>query len=364
MRACLVLLSPTWGMHQYTADLANRLTEASHDVHLITTVHAPRDRYAPAVTIHTPVGARDRGFSGEGLRLWEVGRALDTLRRLRPDVVHIAGPHLWNPLLLIILQWAGIPTIHTVHDLHPHTGARYGRLLYLWNAWIRQAAGHLLVHGERFRQELLEAGTPASRVTQTPLTHLFLSHSREEALRASPLPVRYEHWALFLGRLEVYKGIDVLVQAAAQLDAGIMIAGPGGSSKLVSGLIPPNVTLRNELIVDEEAIDLFERCGLLVLPYIEASQSALVAAAYFFRKPVIVNRVGALPEYVVDGETGWVIPPSDPQALAEALRSALADPAHLQRMGCAGRAWYDQHRQEETKNLLDMYAFVAARRSG
>jgi glycosyltransferase involved in cell wall biosynthesis len=50
----------------------------------------------------------------------------------------------------------------------------------------------------------------------------------------------------------------------------------------------------------------------LVLPYRDATQSALVAHAYFFRKPAIVTRTGALPEYVVEGETGWVVPRADP----------------------------------------------------
>ena len=115
------------------------------------------------------------------------------------------------------------------------------------------------------------------------------------------------------------------------------------------------------MIEDDEAIDLFSRCSLVVLPYIDATQSALIGAAYFFGKPVIVTRAGALPEYVVEGETGWVIPPRDPQALAECLQAALGDPDRLARMGRAGRAWYDAQRIVERETLDDMYARVAAR---
>jgi glycosyltransferase involved in cell wall biosynthesis len=98
---------------------------------------------------------------------------------------------------------------------------------------------------------------------------------------------------------------------------------------------------------------------VVVLPYRDASQSALVGHAYYFRKPVIVTRTGALPEYVVEGETGWVVPPGDPQAVAEALREALGDPARLARMGEAGRAWYDREREVEEMTLLQMYARLA-----
>jgi glycosyltransferase involved in cell wall biosynthesis len=123
------------------------------------------------------------------------------------------------------------------------------------------------------------------------------------------------------------------------------------------------VEVRNRLVGDEEAVELFSRCGLVVLPYVEASQSAQVAAAYFFRKPVIVTCVGALPEYVIEGETGWVLPAEDAQALTDTMQAALQDPARLERMGQAGRAWYDRERKAEGTALQEMYARVAEGRS-
>jgi glycosyltransferase involved in cell wall biosynthesis len=120
--------------------------------------------------------------------------------------------------------------------------------------------------------------------------------------------------------------------------------------------------VRSRLIGDDEALDLFRRCGLLVLPYRDATQSALVAHAYFFRKPVIVTRTGALPECVVKGQTGWLVPPEDPQALAAALSEALGAPARLARMGEAGRTWYECQRQAEWSTLQEMYAMLAGHR--
>jgi phosphatidylinositol alpha-1,6-mannosyltransferase len=55
---------------------------------------------------------------------------------------------------------------------------------------------------------------------------------------------------------------------------------------------------------------------------------------------------------VVEGETGWVVPPGDAAALAE----ALGDPARLARMGEAGRAWYERQRRREEQTLQEMYA--------
>jgi len=366
-------------MHQYTADLANRMAAAGHEVHVVTTRRAPRDRYAPEVTLHTPISTATTGFSLEGLNP-RAPRILKRLRQLvsdlRPDAVHLTGPHLWNPSLLQSLRRAGIPTVHTIHDLHPHAGAVYGRLLYLWNGWVCRRAGHLLVHGECHRRELIGRGMAPEWVTSTPLTHLFVGYDSEQKLRgrgphsaalqglAGEGVREYEPWALMIGRMAAYKGLDTLVEAVWQLEkdaAGYplaVVAGPGSLRGLARGILPPGLEVRDHLIQDDEAIDLFSRCGLVVLPYVEASQSALVAAAYFFHKPVIVTRTGALPEYVVDGETGWVIPPGDPGALAGALRAALSDPALLARRGQAGRAWYDQQRRLETVALEDMYNSV------
>jgi hypothetical protein len=100
MRIVYILLSPTFGMHQYTADLANRLAtdEAwlEAEVHLVTTTNLPADRYAPAVRIHTPLTTQNTGLSLDSLRLDKLARVKATLRELRPDLVHFTGPHLWN----------------------------------------------------------------------------------------------------------------------------------------------------------------------------------------------------------------------------------------------------------------------------
>jgi glycosyltransferase involved in cell wall biosynthesis len=353
-------------MHQYTADLANRQQAAGADVHLVTTRQAPLDRYAPEVAVHMPIAISDRGFSPNALRPRELGRLQAAIRDLRPDLVHITGPHLWNPLILNNLRRAGVPTVHTLHDLHPHTGATYGRLLYMWNGWVLRRTGHLLVHGECHEKELVRQGMDPSRLTCTRLTHMFVSHTEAQKLEGSPPQVRYEPWVLFLGRLEAYKGLDVLVEAARRVDPDrvrVLIAGPGDLRALVQGEIPVNVEVRDRLIADHEAMDLFRRCGLLVLPYIEASQSALVAAAYCFCKPVVVTDVGALPEYVVNDRsqapTGWIIAPNDTTALAKVMQASLGDPGRLARMGQAGRDWYERERRAEGQTLHRMYTKLA-----
>lgn len=387
MRIVYVLLSPTFGMHQYTADIANRVACASSpaltgtvadEAILITTAGYPADRYSPAVEVYTPLRSTGTGFSGEGLRVRQVGRIARHIIELHPDAVHFTGPHLWNVTLLRLLNTRGIPTIHTLHDLDAHKGSRFGALLPVWNNLVLHAADFVLVHGDCYRSRLIERGLPVSKVICTPLLHLFLGYERQKSLAyfqmegGSP-ELAYEPYILFFGRLEAYKGIDVLLTAHAELlsraegepagrDANmpqLILAGPGDLTALWAGAMPAHVVLRNELIRDDEALDLFRRCSLLVLPYTDATQSALIAAAYYFHKPVIVSRVGALPEYVVDQETGFVVEPGHPPSLERALIAALSDPERLRQMGEAGRDWYDRRRLEETASLMRMYRRAA-----
>ncbi len=391
MRLIYVLLSSTFGMHQYTADLANRMAQAGHDVHLVTTAAYPAHRYLPAVTVHTPINTRSTGFSPEGLDVASLRRAVATTlsvvggqetgdrrqesggstltpdpRPLIPDsrpltAVHLTGPHLWNLYILAQLRRAGVPVVHTLHDLDPHPGTVYGPLLWVWNRQVCRLADQLLVHGAVYRERLLAAGVAPARVTCTPLLHLFLGHTWLGRVEHLAQEVTYEPAVLFFGRLERYKGVDHLLTAWAMMDhrgaaPRLILAGPGDLSHLWAGPLPAGVEVRNHLIGDDEALGLFQRCGLLVLPYLGATQSALIPAAYFFRKPVIAAPSGALDEYVEDGETGWVVEPEHPPSLARCLTEVLADLPRLARMGVAGRAWYDARRAAEEATLHRMYA--------
>jgi glycosyltransferase involved in cell wall biosynthesis len=344
------------------ADTSNRSSTligmTGHETHLVTTCRYPSDRYAPDVLVHTPVSCDSTGFDQSGLDLAAVQATIRTIRRIKPDLVHITGPHLWNIPLLIALRKANIPVIQTIHDLVPHPGADHRYFIYLWNTLIRKLTSHLLVHGECYQRQLLMMGTPEDQVTYTPLLHLFLGYPPLEARPHTDLESSYERYVLFFGRFKSYKGLPHLLKSwkqGRQNGARLVLAGPGDLDALWSDPLPPKVEVRNRIIQDKEALDLFRRCSLVVLPYTGATQSALIAAAYHFNKPVIVSQSGALPEYVLHGQSGWVVPPADADALARYLKIGLADPARLQQMGAVGRAWYDKQRRVEERTLLSMY---------
>ena len=366
-------------MNQYTADLANckglpsEPGRAALQVCAITSRAASPDRFGPQVDLQPVIDVQGTGLKPSNFNPVALREVYQAIIHSKPDVVHFTGPHLWNPILLWLMRRAKIPTIHTIHDLDPHSGASYGRLLYVWNNSIKRLADHILVHSQAYRARLIAQGVAADRVTYAPLLHLFMSYESEQALqnRLPHIPTNPTEcqtpFALFFARLESYKGIDVLMAALRQLDGNsqmrVVIAGKGDIQPLLNGGLPGNVEVRNRQIGDQEAIDLFSNCSVVVLPYLDATQSALVAAAYFFGKPVIVTRTGALPEYVIPEETGWIIEPRNSSALVDCLRWAFNDLAGLARMGQTGHSWYVAQRRLERHALQLMYDYVGRTKS-
>ena len=84
---------------------------------------------------------------------------------------------------------------------------------------------------------------------------------------------------------------------------------------------------------------LFRDAAVNLAPYIEASQSGVIASGYAFDVPVVASRLGALPEVVIDEENGLLVEPNDPQALANAILRILQDNDLRARLRAGVRQW-------------------------
>ena len=116
---------------------------------------------------------------------------------------------------------------------------------------------------------------------------------------------------LFFGRIDKYKGISTLLKAfkeCERLNNYLIIAGKGDLTEEERYLMEQckNLILVNRYITDAEQIWLFQNSKVLMLPYIEASQSGIIPLAYKFGKPVIVSNIPGLTQFVNDGETGFI----------------------------------------------------------
>ncbi len=154
---------------------------------------------------------------------------------------------------------------------------------------------------------------------------------RAEARTALDLP-EDRRVALFLGLIRPYKGVDLLLEAAAGLPSDsdwlIVVAGePWGGlgdriERQVEALdLGARVRLDLRWIPEGEVPTLLAAADLLVLPYRRGSQSAVAPMALAQGVPVLSTAVGGVPEVVRDGVNGVIVPPGDPAAITAALES-------------------------------------------
>lgn len=197
-----------------------------------------------------------------------------------------------------------------------------------------------VVHGKQLEGELakLKPGAEVS-ITPHPTYEKFAQvetsrHKAREQLGIDPdSPV-----ALYFGFVRPYKGLMHLIKALpAALESvpglHLLIAGEFWEDReeykneIRAKGIEDSITVIDRYIPNEEIPMFFEAADVVVLPYTSASASGIIQIAYGFDKPVITTEVGTLPEVVVHGETGYLVPPSNHMALADAISNFFSNGA-------------------------------------
>lgn len=202
--------------------------------------------------------------------------------------------------------------------------------------------------------------------THTPLhaNHVFPIYSGVDTLKYQPSAEPQKPYALFVGRPWPHKGIDYLIRAVSD-DIELVIVGQPAKRRAFgldkiqyyADLLHMAQGRKVRFIAnasDDEVIELYRRATVTVLPSVyddmygshtdvpELFGLALVESMAC-GTPVICTNVGGMPEIVEDGETGFIVPPNNPQALRHALMTLLADPERAARMGMAARDHVLQH---------------------
>jgi glycosyltransferase involved in cell wall biosynthesis len=150
---------------------------------------------------------------------------------------------------------------------------------------------------------------------------------------------------LFVGRLRIRKGLEVLLTALAGAGGAglppLVVAGDGEHRGSLEALAQRLGVAHRVRFLGRcgagEVRALLAGAGALVVPSTYEGMPLVVLEAMEAGVPVVASRVSGIPEVVVDGETGWLVPPEDPAALAAALADLAAHPEEGRRRGLAGR---------------------------
>src|SRR5919202_3490302 len=191
-----------------------------------------------------------------------------------------------------------------------------------------------------------------ARVCEYPRSRMVVLPYPLDTERFSPPPDEAavpRRSVLFVGRMDWRKGLETLAHAAAAIlsaapTATLDIVGgetPGVTAASVLAYVPAELHERVVFWGHVAHADLpahYRRAAVCVVPSRWDNSPNTVYEAMGCGTPVAASRADGIPELVVDGETGLLVPPDDPAALAEAVTALLADPDRRARMGCAARA--------------------------
>jgi glycosyltransferase involved in cell wall biosynthesis len=258
------------------------------------------------------------------------------MNEFKPDVIHLQlGGGIIDLALLPFFK--KYPVVSTFHDIKLHAGENNWWQNFI-RYWIRKYSNQIIVHGEKLKEQMIEEyNIPEEKVHAIPIGEHevapFKKYEREDIKEDGNL-------ILFFGRIWKYKGLEYLIKAEPLItkevpDAKIIVAGTGENFKNYEKMMVnrDNFIVHNRYIPYKEGAELFQRCSLVALPYIDASQSGVIPTAYGFKRPVVVTNVGSIPEIVDNGITGFIVPPKNPEALAEAIVKLLKDEKLRKQMG-------------------------------
>jgi glycosyltransferase involved in cell wall biosynthesis len=346
----ILLISFNWV--EYLIEMANALTSRGHQCEVVfktsrvleTVGNELHNLLDSRVRYHL-IDDRPGGFR-DPKQLMAVVRLVEAIRKSSPDVINIhEATNTYLPFCFTLFR--KIPLVLTIHDVSTHPGAdsqQPARRIRV-RSFLRNRATAVILHGEWLRERYVALpGDHCRKAFSIPHgCYTVLRHWARKDVNEIPDSV------LFFGRLHEYKGLEYLLRAAEIVAREfpafkVIIAGDGSEieSRYEELLNNPYCIVHKGYLPNERVAEVFQQAAIVVLPYIEGSQSGVVRVAYVFRKPVIVTSVGSIPESVRDNVTGIVIPPRDEFALASAIKELLTDNQRRLAMGAAGGDMIDK----------------------
>jgi glycosyltransferase involved in cell wall biosynthesis len=371
------------GLERFVTLLSEELAGRGHEVHVVTSAvpGAPAAETSAGVIVHRIPLLYQRvapRLSQDAVRPFHPPAPDPLFRRLlaevvqevKPDVIHA---HAWSVFSCLARTFPRAPVMVTAHDYGlvcsrkslvdrsgafcsgpswrrcgPCAGSQYGLAKGSVLAAASLSSLRLLKKVATFTAVSDYVANRLSptidRVAGQPVQtlHSFvpdgLYESGWQAERPEFLPAQ-DGYLLYVGQLSRHKGVDVLIDAYRRLQTTtplIMLGTPHPTSPAPESL-PAGVTIRTS-VAHRDVIAAMVRAACVVVPSVWPDPLPMtVSEAQNCGVPVIASAVGGIPEQVLDGQTGWLVPAGDVRALADRLADLLANGDQARAMGQAGR---------------------------
>ena len=327
------------GIAHFTEMTVQGLAERGHDVRPVSFSRQYPELLFPGETQYEPESdapevVRDAPRLLDSINPLSWFRTGLHLRDVAPDAVVF---QYWMPFFAPaygvvargLRRHYGIPSFAVVHNALPHE--RHPGDAWLSRFFLRACAGHVVM-SDAVAEDTRRLAGPAPRLRRIahPVYERFGDPvPRAEARAALDLPADAPV-LLFFGFVREYKGLHVLLRALpdaldALPDLHLVVAGepyddPGRYRRLIREQdLAAHVHWHEEYVPSERVPTYFGAADLVVQPYVSATQSGVAQIATHFGTPMIVTDVGGLAETVPHEDVGFVVPPENPPALAEAI---------------------------------------------
>jgi len=365
------------GLERAVADSCAALAARGHDVTVFTATRTNREAFAPLpfVVIAVPWGQlpllRRGGVLDRAARYARFTRRLTRAITATNETYDIAIGHGAAAAAFIPLRATG--RVHRLllnpHGMEEFTAPPLKRaMLRGQRALVHRAATVadrvIATDAALVPAVIRNLGTPIARIAVIPNGVNIEAIDRLTPAVAPDLPPII----LSVGRIEANKGLDLLAAALGLIAPTLPsdwqwhhVGEGAGRQKLaqaittagIGGHDHDHVHLQGALS-DATLHACFARATLFVHPARYEGSSLVTLEAMVYQLPVVAAAVGGIPDKVIPGETGWLVPPNDIQALSEAIQEAFAMPeSALRAMGMRGRQRVEKHFSlDHSTNLL------------
>jgi len=340
--------------------LINTLSTGGAEMHLLTLCRYLKRQNVEIVVVCLREHVKDSrslrlDFEEEAIRVINLhadsrydslflGRIARVMREERPDILHTHLPRADFAGAFARVFHPGLVWVCSVHAIYSEDWSGRWSLPLFDLLWRRADVMVCISHA--VREWLVGRGVPPDKAR-------VIHYGIEPAKFSEPRVNLREQWGLndnavvgSIGRLELRKGHDLLIQAMPELcmrvpSARLLIAGhdPRGYGATLRRLIDRLgleekvrlVGFQNDVVSFLNALDVFA--------FASSSEGfgQVLVEAMAAAKPVVASKISPLTEIAVDGNTGLLVEPGDPTAFADAIMSLLKNPIERERMGLRGR---------------------------
>lgn len=241
---------------------------------------------------------------------------IQKIRKEHFNAIYFESLHTWN---LPIMMFSGkTKTYQVIHEVIPHEGDSQEKMVDIMNKAVVKFAEIIVLRNKTYIQDMIENyDISTDRVKYLELWRRYPDYIQ---------PI-YSGRVLFFGRINPYKGADNLLEIAKlcpEIQFDVIGRVDQKMQKVVDQLAKlPNVKLNNDYVTDEEMKEAFINCDWIIVPYNSASQSGIIIDAYKYSRPVVAFAVGAIPEQVDDGKSGYLVEAGDNRKFANKLKEVV-----------------------------------------